>query len=74
MYRLLEAMEIVATTHSVLSRAAQPPPTAPGMLDAIHLATALLRKDRTRKALSMATHDVALAVAATASGLRAIGV
>ena len=73
-YRLLEAMEIVEITHAVLSRAAQPLPTALGTLDAIHLATALLWKEHTRKELSMATHDGALAVAAKASGLRTIGV
>ncbi|MCC6194488.1 MAG: PIN domain-containing protein [Burkholderiales bacterium] len=72
-YRLLEAMEIVELTHAVLSRAAQPLPTALGTLDAMHLATALLWKEQTGKALSMATHDAALAVAAKASGLRVIG-
>ena len=61
---LLEAMEIVEITHPVLSRAAQPLPTALGTLDAIHVATALLWKEQAGKDLSMATHDVALAVAA----------
>ncbi len=72
-YRLLEAMEMVEITHPVLSRAAQPLPTALGTLDAIHLATATLWKEQTGRDLSMATHDVALAVAAKASGLRVIG-
>lgn len=72
-YRLLEAMEIVEFTHPVLSRAAQPLPTALGTLDAIHLVSALLWKEQARKDLSMATHDVAFTVAARASGLRAIG-
>ena len=72
-YRLMESMEIVELTHSVLARAAQPLPTALGTLDAIHLATALLWKEQAGKDLSMATHDVALAVAAKASGLRVIG-
>ena len=72
-YRLLEAMEIVEITYPVLARAAQPLPTALGTLDAIHLATALLWKEQTGKELSMATHDVALAIAAKASGLRVMG-
>lgn len=72
-YRLMEAMEIAELTHPVLSRAAQPLPTALGTLDAIHLSTALLWKEQTGKELSMATHDAALAVAAKASGLRVIG-
>ena len=66
-------MEIVEITHAVLSRAARPLPTALGTLDAIHLATALLWKEHTRKELSMATRDGALAIAAKASGLRTIG-
>ena len=73
-YRLFEAMEIVEIAHPVLSRAAQPLPTALGTLDAIHLAAALLWQEQAGKDLSMATHDVALAVAAKANGLSVIGV
>ena len=73
-YRLMEAMAVVEITHAVLSRAALPVPTALGTLDAIHLATAMLWKERTAKDLSMATHDVTLAVAAKANGLRVVGV
>jgi len=73
-YRLLEAIEIAEITYPVLSRAAQPLPTALGTLDAIHLATALLWKEQAGRDLSMATHNAALAVAARASGLRVIGV
>jgi predicted nucleic acid-binding protein len=72
-YRLLESMEIVEITSSILSRAAQPLPTALGTLDAIHLASALLWKEQTGRDVSMATHDAALAVAAMASGLRVLG-
>ena len=72
-YRLMEAMEVVEITHTVLSRASQPLPTALGTLDAIHLATAMMWKERTATDLSMATHDVALAVAAKANGLRVVG-
>jgi predicted nucleic acid-binding protein len=73
-YRLMESMEVVEISHPVLSRASQPLPAALGTLDAIHLATALLWKERTGKALSMATHDAALAIAARASGLPVVGV
>lgn len=72
-YRLLDAVEMVEPTRPVLSRAAQPLPTALGTLDAIHLATALLWRERGRADLVMATHDEALAIAAKASGLRVIG-
>jgi antitoxin (DNA-binding transcriptional repressor) of toxin-antitoxin stability system len=67
------SLKIVEVTHTVLARAAQPLPTALGALDAMHLATALLWKEQAGKELSMATHDVALAVAAKASGLRVHG-
>jgi len=73
-YRLTEAMDIVEVSQPILSRAAQPLPTTLGTLDAIHLATALLWKERFGKALAMATHDVALAIAARASGLPVVGV
>jgi predicted nucleic acid-binding protein len=73
-YRLVESIELVEPTRPVLSRASQPLATALGTLDAIHLATALLWRERSNAALVMATHDTALATAARASGLRAIGV
>lgn len=72
-FRLLEALEVVELTRPVLARASQPLPTALGTLDAIHLATALLWKDRSGADLVMATHDDALATAARASGLRVLG-
>ena len=72
-YRLLEAMEIVEITHPVLSRAAQPLPTALGTLDAIHLATALLWKEMTATPITMATHDEALGLSAKAHGLSVVG-
>jgi predicted nucleic acid-binding protein len=73
-YRVLEAVEVVELGRPVLARASQPMPTALGTLDAIHLATALLWKDRSGADLVMATHDEALAMAARASGLRVVGV
>lgn len=72
-FRLLEAVEVVELTRPILSRAAQPLPTALGTLDAIHLATALLWKERTGADLVMATHDEGLATASRATGLRVIG-
>lgn len=73
-FRLIEAMEIVELTRPVLARAAQPLPTVLGTLDAIHLATALLWRERSGADLVMATHDATLATAAKASGLRVIGI
>jgi predicted nucleic acid-binding protein len=72
-YRVLESLEVVGVTRAVLSRAAQPLPTALGTLDAIHLATALLWKEQSSGDLVMATHDGALALAARAMGLHSVG-
>lgn len=72
-YRLTEEMEIVEPSMAVLRRAAQPFATPLGTLDAVHLATALLWQEARGRALVMATHDQALALAARASGLRVIG-
>jgi predicted nucleic acid-binding protein len=72
-YRLMEAIDVVEATRPVLTRAAQPLPTQLGTLDAIHLATALLWRERTGRDLVMATHDAALGTAARACGLGVVG-
>ncbi len=73
-FRLIGEMEIVEPTRIVLGRASQPFPTPLGTLDAIHLATALLWRERSPADIVMATHDAALATAARACGLGVIGV
>jgi hypothetical protein len=70
---LIASLEIVDIDAAVLERASQPMPTELGTLHAIHLATALLWKEMTREQLTMATHDVALGLAAQAHGLPVIG-
>jgi predicted nucleic acid-binding protein len=70
---LIASLELVDVDSVVLDRAAQPMPTELGTLDAIHLATALLWKEMTREGLTMATHDVRLAIAAEAHGLPVVG-
>jgi predicted nucleic acid-binding protein len=72
-YRLTEEMEIIEPAGVVLTRAAQPLPTPLGTVDAIHLSTALLWNERSENDLVMATHEVALGVAARACGLRVVG-
>lgn len=73
-YRLLEGVEVVELTRSVLRRASEPFATPLGTLDAIHLSTALLWRDARNAELLMATHDTALGTAARSVGLRVIGV
>ena len=72
-YRLTEEMEIVEPSSAILNRAANPLPTPLGTLDAIHLATALVWREVRNEDLVLATHDVALATAARASGMRVLG-
>lgn len=73
-YRLLEAVEIVDVSRSVLQRASESFATPLGTLDAIHLATALAWRSQGQRALVMATHDKALGTASRALGLEVIGV
>ena len=72
-FRVLEAMELVELTGTVLHRAAQPMPAPLGTLDAIHLATVELWREANQKDLVMATHDRALGLAARGNGVRIIG-
>lgn len=71
---LVASLEIVEIDSVILNRAGQPMPTELGTLDAIHLATAILWKELTRTELIMATHDVALGLAAQAHGFHVVGV
>jgi predicted nucleic acid-binding protein len=71
--RLLRSVEVVALSERILARAAGPMPTSLGTLDALHLATALELAAARAPALVVATHDRALARAARASGLPAVG-
>lgn len=72
-YRIVEALTVIEPTRPVLARAAQPFPVVLGTLDSIHLATALLWRERSDADLVMATHDAALGLAARAVGFRVIG-
>lgn len=64
----LEAFDLVLLRPPVLSRATEPMPLPLGTLDAIHLATALIWRDRVGPLSEMATHDTALGSAARAFG------
>jgi predicted nucleic acid-binding protein len=75
-YDVLRRTEIVSLSPPVLARAGASFPTPLGTLDALHLATALLWRERSDAdaELQFATHDAGLAVAARACGLQVIGV
>lgn len=70
----LEAIDLVLLRPPVLSRASEPMPTPLGTLDAVHLATALVWRDRMGPLPSIATHDTALGVAARAFGFEVLGI
>jgi predicted nucleic acid-binding protein len=71
-FRVLEGLETIEITRVVLARAAQPLPTPLGTLDAIHLVSAMGWREQF-EGLIFATHDLALAAAARASGFEVVG-
>ncbi len=64
----LEAIDLVLLRPPVLRRASDPMPMPIDTLDAIHLATALIWRDRMGPLPEVATHDAALGAAARAFG------
>jgi predicted nucleic acid-binding protein len=70
----LETIDVVLLRPPVLSRASEPLPTPLGTLDALHLATALIWRERMGPLPTMATHDTALGVAARAFGFDVRGI
>jgi predicted nucleic acid-binding protein len=69
----LEAVDLVLLQRPILARASEPFPTSLGTLDALHLATALVWRDRTQKTLVMATHDASLGLAARSFDMGVLG-
>lgn len=70
----LEAIDLVLLRPPVLSRASEPLPTPLGTLDAVHLASALIWRDRMGSLSTVATHDTALGLAARTFGFEVIGI
>ena len=64
----LEAVDLVLLRPPVLSRASEPMPLPVGTLNAIHLATALIWRDRIGPLPQIVTHAAALGAAARAFG------
>jgi len=69
----LEAVDLVLLRAPILARAGDPLPMPLGTLDALHLATALVWRDRTQEPIGFATHDAALAAAARLHGFGVVG-
>ncbi len=70
----LEAVDLVLLRPAVMSRASEPMPMPLGTLDAIHLATALIWRDRLGPLPQLVTHDAALAAAARGFGFEVRGI
>jgi hypothetical protein len=70
----LEAVDLVLLQRPILARASEPFPTPLGTLDALHLATALVWRDRLRQVVLVATHDRNLGLAARSFGFEVLGV
>lgn len=70
---LLSSFDLLPLDPAILFRAVEPFPTTLGSLDAIHLASALHAKTLIPD-LELATHDLELATAASATGFRVFGV
>jgi predicted nucleic acid-binding protein len=71
---MLDAVDRLPLNEVVLARAGDPLPTPLGTLDAIHLATALLWRERIGAVDAVATHDAALGLAARTFGFDVVGV
>ncbi len=69
----LEAVDLVMLQRPILARACDPFPVPLGTLDALHLATLLVWRERIGKTAVLATHDPALALAARSFGVEVVG-
>ena len=69
----LEAVDLVVVQRPILARACDPFPVPLGTLDALHLATLLVWRERMGKTLVMATHDGGLALGARSFGVEVVG-
>ncbi|MBN1417755.1 MAG: type II toxin-antitoxin system VapC family toxin [Planctomycetes bacterium] len=71
--RIERSIAFIGLTPLVLERASASMPTVIKTLDAIHLASALLYRERRGESIAFATHDDQQSTAARALGFRSIG-
>ena len=72
-YQTVRKIGLLPMTSVVLNRAEESFPVSVGSLDSIHLATALLLRERNDEPFVFATHDKQLGMAARSQGFRVIG-
>jgi hypothetical protein len=70
----LDGIDLVLLRPPMLSRASEPMPMPLGTLDAIHLASALIWRDRLGSLPQLVTHDAALGAAARGFGFDVRGI
>ena len=70
----LQSLKTIPITAAVIEAASQSFPIALKSLDAIHLASAILARNKSNTDAVMVTHDVKLALAAQAMDLRIAGI
>ena len=71
--RIERSIGVVRLTRAVLDRASLPMATAVRTLDSLHLASALLYRERRHEEIVFATHDRRQATAARALGFEVLG-
>ena len=72
--RIERTIAVISLNRTVLRRAALPMGLPVKTLDAIHLASAMLLRERRRDAILFATHDIRQGTAASALGFECVGV
>jgi predicted nucleic acid-binding protein len=72
--KILDCLGLITVKRTVLLRAAEPRSTLINTLDALHLASAYLWRERHRKEMIFLTHDSQLGIAAKAIGFTVEGV
>lgn len=72
-YRFQQNIELIPLHHEILNRATQPFPISLGTLDAIHLASGILYRERLGSDLIFCTHDKVLWNAARSVGFDVLG-
>jgi len=73
-FELIRKIGILPVSDTVIKRAEEAFSAPLGSLDAIHLTTAILLRERHGRDFIFATHDKELALAARAQGFQVIGV
>jgi predicted nucleic acid-binding protein len=72
-FLFLDRIDLIPIQREILNRASQPFPTTLGSLDAVHLASAILYREKFSPKLVLTSHDKQLLGAGMASGFQVFG-